>query len=433
MARFPLLAGAAGALAACISPTGAAGAALAGSAGAPAPAPSASSSCAADIDCFLNGACTAGACVCDSPWSGPACTTLVEGPSVQVWPNPAAPIPPTSAKIADSWGVTIAQDPAGGAFHAYVCTACAYNGSTPLPFSMHGSIVIHATAAALAGPYHFVDLLAGTFSEGPHLVAIPPAARKAGDPAWALHTVGVTTNGTAPGQSVCTGDYGGAMGGGRGRRLRPRRAAAAPSPITPGDNRFVAPSPGGPWTPLPYNISHLHGYAYRSNPSAAFDAAGSAWLAFRTQPAAGAGAAAGETLAVARAPSWDAPLFTSLAEPLIAGLVGQEDPFLWRSARGWHMLSHAMGAPGGGVGGLFASLDGVAWVQAPHPAYTTTVNMTGPGWGGAGGAAVTFSRRERPELLLDAATGAPTHLLTGAMAAGTNSLQRSYSIMTALG
>ena len=33
--------------------------------------------CNADFDCSLNGVCTAGACICDSPWSGAACETLL--------------------------------------------------------------------------------------------------------------------------------------------------------------------------------------------------------------------------------------------------------------------------------------------------------------------------------------------------------------------
>ena len=47
-----------------------------------------------------------------------------------------------------------------------------------------------------------------------------------------------------------------------------------------------------------------------------------------------------------------------------------------------------------------------------------------------------FLRRERPELLFDAVTGSPTHLLTGAMLGGRGpqrDWQLSYSIATRLG
>ena len=57
------------------------------------------------------------------------------------------------------------------------------------------------------------------------------------------------------------------------------------------------------------------------------------------------------------------------------------------------------------VGGHAASTDGKTWHYSGGAAYTTTVAFTN-------GDNVTFSRRERPELMLDAA-GLPTHLITG--------------------
>ena len=57
------------------------------------------------------------------------------------------------------------------------------------------------------------------------------------------------------------------------------------------------------------------------------------------------------------------------------------------------------------VGGHAASTDGKTWHYSGGAAYTTTVAFTN-------GENVTFSRRERPELMLDAA-GLPTHLIPG--------------------
>ena len=85
--------------------------------------------------------------------------------------------------------------------------------------------------------------------------------------------------------------------------------------------------------------------------------------------------------------------------------------------------------------GIFVSSDlGRSWRRSPEPAYSTTVpEMTGPGWSGQ---AVTFARRERPELHFDAVTGAPTHLLTGVMQGGAGPAKKwqlSYSVATRLG
>ena len=57
------------------------------------------------------------------------------------------------------------------------------------------------------------------------------------------------------------------------------------------------------------------------------------------------------------------------------------------------------------VGGHAASLDGHTWYYSGGASYTTTVEFEG-------GKYVTFSRRERPEMLIDE-QGNPTHLITG--------------------
>ena len=51
------------------------------------------------------------------------------------------------------------------------------------------------------------------------------------------------------------------------------------------------------------------------------------------------------------------------------------------------------------------SVDGLEWTYSGPDSYNTTVVYEG-------GTVVTFSRRERPELVLDS-EGNPTHLITG--------------------
>ena len=81
----------------------------------------------------------------------------------------------------------------------------------------------------------------------------------------------------------------------------------------------------------------------------------------------------------------------------------------WRGPRGiWHMLAHSLcdawpKCPA--VGGHAASLDGHTWHYSGGATYTTTVEFEG-------GQNVTFSRRERPEMMIDK-DGNPTHLITG--------------------
>jgi hypothetical protein len=84
-----------------------------------------------------------------------------------------------------------------------------------------------------------------------------------------------------------------------------------------------------------------------------------------------------------------------------------EDPFLYADKRGnFHALFH--GGPQGGtykaVGAHAFSKDGITWSFSKNAAYTTTITL-------ADGSEHTFSRRERPHLLMDD-TGTITHLYT---------------------
>jgi len=92
-----------------------------------------------------------------------------------------------------------------------------------------------------------------------------------------------------------------------------------------------------------------------------------------------------------------------------------EDPFLWRSRRGWHALFHACtwtdsrGAhfPAAKWAGryAFSADDGMTWNFSPVPAYNASIRF-------ANGTVKVFSRMERPFLLFDE-NGAPTHLFNG--------------------
>jgi len=99
--------------------------------------------CGSDLDCSLNGVCSAaaGACVCDAPWSGPACATL----AFAVTPASAKNIYPTSDPH-NTWSGPIAGPDADGFFHAFV----------PLyqPASLwHVITTMHGKAAAPTGPF----------------------------------------------------------------------------------------------------------------------------------------------------------------------------------------------------------------------------------------------------------------------------------------
>jgi hypothetical protein len=387
----------------------------------------AASACTTNLECYHNGVCRQSQCVCHAAWTGPACAALKQGVSTQLWPNPAHALPP-NPRVTDSWGVTVGRAD-DGAFHAYFCVACVFNATGhPQPFSMHSSGIVAARAPALEGPYELVAQFEGVFSEGPHMT------RTADGRTWVLITP--SANASSLGPVTCTGEYGPAAA--------PLLAAPLPGAQSTVNKSslFSAPSPGGPWLAHNFSLAQSNIQTYFSNPSLAIGPEGEGLLAWRVNLA---GAQRGESIAYATAPTWDAPLYTALVEPLQPGLTGVEDPFLWRhnepsdvegvNVTVLSILFHAQTSELGAVGGLFVSVDqGRSWLRSPTPAYGTTVpDMVGQGWPGG---PVTFARRERPELHFDEATGQPTHLLTGVMlpkAGPQKDWQLSYSIATRLG
>jgi hypothetical protein len=386
--------------------------------------------CVTNLDCWHNGVCSQQTrqCACHAAWQGAACNVLKQGPSTQLWPNPAHPLP-AAARVTDSWGATVGQE-ADGTWVGYFCVACVFSGGKPQPFSMHGSGIVAARAPALEGPYEFAGQFEGVFSEGPHMT------RSADGRTWVLITPSANASALAP--VACTGDYATSQAA-----LPPALALPRLASTVNKSSLFSAPSPGGPWAAHNFSVAQRDIQTYFSNPSIALGPSGEGLLAWRVNLA---GARRGESIGFAAAPAWAGPLYTALAEPLTPGLVGAEDPFVWRheepsDAGGGanvsvlSILFHAQTGALEDVGGLFVSVDGGAsWLRSPAAAYGTRVPaMVGPGWDGG---AVTFARRERPELHFDAATGQPTHLLTGVMlpnAGPGKAWQLSYSIATRLG
>lgn len=112
------------------------------------------------------------------------------------------------------------------------------------------------------------------------------------------------------------------------------------------------------------------------------------------------------TIGVAVAPSPLGP-FAFARQRVVEAL--SEDPHVWRDARGhFHALFHHNNYRGWPLaqGTSAHSRDGLDWTYSSVLAYTGVIAQTD-------GVVVVWDRRERPHLLLDDATGRPTHLITG--------------------
>jgi len=226
-----------------------------------------------------------------------------------------------------------------------------------------------------------------------------------------------------------------------------------------------APSPDGPWTYIypkvakpDYNATSDSDMECGINPSLHRLANGTWLLALRY------GGTTGSHLVMATAPAWGGPytLVSSGAQwaPGVA-TEGSEDPFVWKNARGFHMIHHD-----GAHGRHVFSLDGMQWDGYPEASKgpeTDAYNMTilvraavllmlllgclrAPATlADAGsrsvdqfddGLSVTTGRRERPWLMLDT-NGHPLFLVTGCesnchVVNKQNVGCRSYTVMTPL-
>ena len=375
--------------------------------------------------------------MCDYAWSGVACSELQQRPSHQLWPPPD-PLPADLAALPSSWGASIVRDEAG-VFHAFFEVVC--RGFTWMHIA--GSVVVHATAGAVGGPYAFRDVALPQQSMTPHIV-------RDWDGAWLLlHQ----RNASVRGDPECTGDFGSLEGfatekeGGKGREAPAAAAPAAAAPAgaapPPNASEFDGPpsiarslSLDGPWVPFDFNITPPEGRTIDNpNPSLLpLPDGGGYLLAFTSRPVA---PPYSEAVSLAWAQDWRGGTFTPIVgngapEP---GVIDCEDAHLWRDDRGLHIVCHRRATTGpnpwnfSDVGGLGVSVDGKTWTWCPTPIYSTTLAWAD---GGANGAPITFGRRERPEFLLGA-DGRPEFLTNGVELVTGVLGNPSMSVLTPLG
>jgi hypothetical protein len=343
--------------------------------------------------CSLNGAPTAaGACACDAGWRGPTCAELAIQPGAA-----ALGFHDESPGAGASWGANAVY--ADGAWHAFIAQM-----TLNCSLSQYGSNsqIIRATAPSPLGPFSFAEVVVAPYAHNPTVRALPSGG-------FALFMIG----GSPAAQQDCRSGSGGRAvaaarrggGGGGGGGGDPSGIAAS-----------WAPRITGPWSP-PRRIEFSH-YQNASlldcsftNPSPAILANGSVLLAFQggychsVVPGVGE-----EDIGVAIAPSWNGTYALVTGAPIaipppwcIAGL--GEDPFLYRSARGFHLLIHGMCYAIFNAIHAF-SLDAVTWFLSPEAPYSYAVNYTDA-------ASEVYWRVERPQLVFDPASGAPLGLFTG--------------------
>ena len=183
----------------------------------------------------------------------------------------------------------------------------------------------------------------------------------------------------------------------------------------------------GPWkekvlfNPWPGLVDKESWLCQTNCPSVMFTANDSVIMAFRgVQCQKPPARSTKEKIVIATAPHWSGPYTIRSKNPVFGWMVpddwppslvtpGQvtsnEDPFIWRTNRGYHMLVHSQLQPFSRTHGAYGySKDGLSWTLSPN--YSWETNMT---W--TDGSVSYFVRRQAPGLYLDN-EGCPLYLLT---------------------
>jgi hypothetical protein len=341
---------------------------------------------AAAPPCSLNGVLDSGgaACVCDVPWTGPACEFLDERPAAVAYGAP-----PTLY----SWGGNVVED-AEGVFHLFVAEMEGFNCT--LNTWQSNSACVHATAPTPMGPFVRQGVAVDVWCHNPSVLPLR-------DGTLALFHIG---GGTGQNVSNCSaaaaaGDdaTGDATAGDAAAGFRVRGAGAAP-----GSTLHLAASPAGPWTPSAHPPPSCNNPAPLLHPNGTFFLLCDSNTLFRAPTVAG--------------PWTQVWVWNPETEGGPAG--GYEDGFLWLDKRGaWHTLYHvwdngdfvnATQCVNSTVSAHSFSEDGLRWFVGKAQPYNTSVVFA------TGGPAVVSPTRERPKLLFAADGVTPRYLFNGAVA-----------------
>lgn len=343
--------------------------------------------CTGDADCAHAGTCSAatGTCSCRHPWTGPGCAALALAPM-----DPAA----SGLRLAHNWtwggSVIRGED---GRYHMFAMHLVRHCGIQC--YQTNGE-VLHATAARPEGPFEVEGVAiaprpgqwdADTLSE--------PAVYRAPDGTYLLFHMGL--NDTRPEPFDCMTHDTACRGIGGVRKIGVAFSKSLDGPWERLPAPLLGPNPDGGLL----NCDH-HDV---SNPVVAFTPNGSVIMAFKGEGSVkGSGCTSG-VIGFATAPHWRGPYtrpFSTVegSGPQKLGARACEDPYIWydKLAQVYRMLTHACLQPG--MGGHLWSVDGLTWREAFTDnntwAYGAVVQL-------ANGSTQTFARRERPQVLLDAA------------------------------
>ena len=366
------------------------------------------STCSGPADCSYNGDCNGNHCVCDAAWTGDRCSTL------NLLPMPRGSGLNISTTNGGSWGGSVNWGEDDGKWHMHVAqfvNKCGFQQWAS------NSRVVHAVADEPTGKFAMRETIHDVWAHNPSVV------RAAGQGLWVMTWVQNTTFDPASIEGTCDA---------AGNILR---NASIPGGRLLNENFMsTAQSLNGPWS-APMELDSIFDAAVppfimqgtrnrNTNLAITINPDGSLVGLWRRccnpppkyAPAGGGGAS---VIFALRASDWrNLSTWVASDEPALPALRanGYEDPTVWPDPTrsgiyhavfhdmigGWHrpeynntqVGAHAYSADGGST-----------WVQT-GVAFNLTAQYVD-------GTSVTFVQRERPHIVLDPKSGAPTHLVSG--------------------
>ena len=286
--------------------------------------------CQSALDCQLNGACVAGACVCDRGWQGADCGNMsLAAPTVAFG---------YGTSNSSSWGGgPPVWDAVSGQYHLYVTEVAGGCGMSTWSFM---STAVHTVAQRVTGPYRRVGLAIPVQTHNTLYVYSPV------DKLHLIYHIGAAANPPScnPLYPNCTG---GRTAGTQG--LRPPAGWPHDTCHTAGGAHVhYSTSLEGPWLnggALDIDTSGMPPTAGSSNPAPYIFPNGTVLMIGR-----GRDAVEGQikhNIFLYRAPAWNATYSwvrgtgVDGAINVGNGKVMTEDPVLWRGRRGFHILFHS--------------------------------------------------------------------------------------------
>ncbi len=336
--------------------------------------------CSNETDCSLAGECVNGMCQCDGWSHGDHCEVL------NLEPADSEAFGYRNDSGYNSWGGASIQDPDSKKWYLFVSQIggkCSLLGHW-----VQRSEGVRLVSDSPTGPWEFDEVILPSFAHN-----VKPF--RAPDGTWLIYFIGRVNNSTAT--CINAGDAGGVTGT---PSIVPHVTAG---PIMVASAKAVN-APAEEWT-IHGPLVDSYDWHTATNPTVVFGSANSpatttmvvsrGWRHLHSQDL-------WKTNMVMRAPHWSGP-FGNVTQGYNDSIHNGEDPDIFRTKRGWHMLNHNIGLASTRI---WFSKNGVHW-QPAHggAAFPAQVNFTN-------GTTRELCWRQRPQVVF-AEDGLPGWLWTG--------------------